>query len=166
MIGHGRNSVVAVGGTIPGSASVICMETSVVRKRIMDALERGKREAAEQRVRKAQAAEHFQRFLETIAVPLCRQVADVVKAERQPFIVHTPSEAVRLSAERAPTDFVELYLDASGHTPQVMARISRVRGRETLSEERPVKAGAHVEHVSEEDVLELLAEAMPVLVGR
>jgi hypothetical protein len=142
------------------------MEISKVRQRIKDALEREKREAAERRARRARAAEGYERFLATIAVPLFRQVAGVLTAEGPPFIVHTPESAVRLAAERAPSDYVELWLDATTPSPQVMARISRVRGRETLSEERPVSEGVPIEDLSEEDVLDLLAEAIPIIVGR
>ena len=42
----------------------------------------------------------YERFLTVVAVPLCQQVAGVLKAEGYPFVVNTPGGAVRLASER------------------------------------------------------------------
>lgn len=142
------------------------METSDVRRRIREAIEQGKRQAGERRVRNAAAAQAFERFLTEVAEPMFHQVAGVLKSEGYPFAVYTPASAVRLASEHAPADFVELRLDTTGAVPQVVVRIERVKGRETVLEERPLKPGTLLEHLDDQDVLTLLAEVLPVFVVR
>ena len=50
--------------------------------------------------------------------------------------------------------------------PQVMLETQSVRGRELRKEERPVKPGTLVEHLTEEDVLDALVEAIETLIDR
>jgi hypothetical protein len=99
-------------------------------------------------------------------VPLCQQVAGALKAEGYPFIVNTPAGAVRLASERWPNDFIEVQLDTTGPRPQVVARVERIKGRETIAEDRPVKPGTLIEHLSDQDVLDVLAEALAVFVEK
>src|SRR5258707_14255469 len=54
----------------------IAMEIADVRKRLVQTIERAKRQAAERRIRTDQAARAFDIFLSTIAVPLFKQVAN------------------------------------------------------------------------------------------
>ncbi len=136
------------------------MEVSEVRKRILDTLARAKSEAAARRARNAEVATAYERFLETVAAPLVHQVASILKVERILFAVHTPAGAVRLVSERSPEDFVEIRLDTSGQVPQAIAHVERVRGRETLVEDRPIRPGVLVEHLSDQDVLDEVAEAL------
>jgi len=136
------------------------MEVSEVRKRILDTLARAKSEAAARRARNAEVAAAYERFLETVAAPLVQQVASILKVERILFAVHTPAGAVRLVSERSPEDFVEIRLDTSGQVPQVIAHVERVRGRETLVEDRPIRPGVLVEHLTDQDVLDEVAEAL------
>jgi hypothetical protein len=142
------------------------METADVRKRIKDTIERGRRQAAERRARNSDAGAAFERFLTSIVTPMCQQVAGVLKSEGYPFIVNTPGGAVRLASERWPEDFIEVRLDTTGPRPQVIARVERVKGRETIAEDRPVKPGVLIEHLSEQDVLDVLAEALMVFVEK
>lgn len=142
------------------------METSDVRRRIREAIARGKRQAAERRVRNAEATQAFERFLTSFGEPLFRQVAGALKSEGYPFAVYTPASAVRLASEHSPADFVELRLDTAGTVPQVVLRIERVKGRETVLEDRPLKPGTLVEHLTDQDVLESMAEVLPIFIER
>lgn len=142
------------------------METSDIRRQIREAIQRARRLAADRRARNAEAAAAFERFRAERAEPVLRQVAGALKAEGYPFSVHTPASGVRLVSERSPTDFVEILLDTTGATPEVMARIERVKGRETVVEERPLKPGALVEHLTEGDVLGFVIEVLPLFVER
>jgi hypothetical protein len=142
------------------------MEIADVRKRIKDTIERARRQAADRRARNAEATRAYERFLTAVAVPLCQQAAGVLKAEGYPFIVHTPADSVRLASEHWPEDFIEIRLDTTGSQPQVVARVERVKGRESVAEYRPLKPGALIDHLTEQDVLDLLAEALEVFVEK
>src|SRR5580765_1486245 len=142
------------------------MEVSEVRKRILDTLARAKIEAAARRARNAEVATAYERFLETVAAPLVHQVASILKVEKFLFAVHTPASAVRLVSERSPEDFVEIRLDTSGQVPQVVAHVERVRGRETLVEDRPIRPGVLVEHLTDQDVLDAVSDTLTALVEK
>jgi hypothetical protein len=142
------------------------MEVSEVRKRILDTLSRAKGEAAARRARNAEAATAYERFLENVAAPLVHQVASILKVEKFLFAVHTPAGTVRLVSERSPEDFLEIRLDTSGQSPQVVVHVERVRGRETTVEERPIKPGVLVEHLTDQDVLDEVAEALGRLIEK
>jgi hypothetical protein len=117
------------------------MEISDVRRSIRDTVERARRRAAERRVRNDEAARDFGRFLDEVAVPLFKQIANVLKIEGYPFTVFTPSGAVRLMSDRSGDDYVEITLDTAGEVPRVMAHISHARGRRTIDAERIVGDG-------------------------
>ena len=142
------------------------MEIADVKRRIKDAIDRGRRQAADRRARNSEAAVAYEHFLSSIAEPLFQQVAGVLKAENYPFIVNTPAGAVRLASERWPEDFIEIHLDTSGARPQVVARVERVKGRETIAEDRPVKPGTLIEHLSEQDLLDTVAEALLAFIDK
>ena len=57
------------------------MEMSIVRRRFSETIERAGSGAAERRERGDEAARDFELFLEKIAVPLFRQVANALKAD-------------------------------------------------------------------------------------
>jgi hypothetical protein len=138
------------------------METSAVRKRILDVINAARRDAAERRTRNAEAGAAYERFLETVATPVCRQVADVLKAERLLCTVETPVGAVRLASERSASDFVEIRLDTIAARPQVVVHAERVKGRERYEETLPIRAGVGIEHLTDEDVLDALADVIGV----
>ena len=89
------------------------MEIADVRKRLLHMIERAKRQAAERRARTDEASRAFDTFLETIAVPLFRQVANSLRADGYLFNVFTPSGSVRLMSDRGAEDFIEVTLDSS-----------------------------------------------------
>jgi len=141
------------------------MEVSDVRKRLLQTIDRAKRTASERRARADAASAAYERFLETVATPLFRIVAASLRAESYPFAVHTPAGGLRMASDRSAEDFIELALDASVDPPAVVARVSRTRGHNVLTTERPIREGTAVERLTEEDVLEfLLAEILPFVV--
>jgi len=139
------------------------MEISLVRKRLSDTIERAKRQAAERRARGDQASRDFDLFLQKIAVPLFRQVANALKAEGYAFTVFTPSGSVRLMSDRSASDFVELTLDASENPPRVIGQVSRERGRRVLDTERAIGAP---DTLTEEQLLDFLMKELEAFVER
>jgi hypothetical protein len=107
-----------------------------------------------------QAEKAYETFLDTLAAPLARQVVNALRAEGYAFTVSTPGRGLRLSLDQGRDDFVELELRTDVEQPYIVGRIRRTRGSRTLDEERPVKAGAAPQDVSEEDLLEFLARAL------
>src|SRR6185503_5818844 len=106
------------------------MDVSELRKRILRAIDEAKKDVSARRGVQDAAARAYEQFLETIAVPLLRQSAIVLKASGQLFDVHTPAGSVRLVAERSPHTFLEIELDVSRPEPAVMGRVSLTRGRQ------------------------------------
>jgi hypothetical protein len=136
------------------------MEISEVRKRLLGTIERAKQAAVQRRAAVDEAARDYDIFLERVAVPLFRQVANVLKALGYPFQVFTPGGSVRLMSDRNAEDFIELYLDTSGARPVVMGRSSRARGRRVIEAEQAL--GSTVPELGEEQVLSfLLSELEP-----
>ena len=83
------------------------------RRRLTETIERAKKQAAERRESGDQAARDFDVFLQKVAVPLFRQVANALKSDGYAFTVFTPSGSVRLMSDRNAEDYIELTLDAS-----------------------------------------------------
>jgi hypothetical protein len=141
------------------------METSVLRKRLAETIEAAKRTAAERRARADEASRAYAQFLDTIAVPLFKQVANVLKASGYSFSVFTPSGTVRLMSDKSAEDYIELFLDASGEEPMVLGKSSRARGRRVTESERAV-AEVSVTHLTEEHVLQYLLRELEPFVER
>jgi hypothetical protein len=139
------------------------METSDVRKRVNQTIERAKRQAAERRARGDDATRAFEIFLSTIAVPLFRQVANILRSDGYLFNVFTPSGSVRLMSDRAAEDFIELSLDTTGDRPQVVGHASRSRGRRVLESERAIGDPGEL---TEEAVLEFVLKELEAFVER
>ena len=139
------------------------MEISLVRQRLTATIDRAKKQAAERRGRSDQAARDFEVFLQKIAVPLFRQVANALKADNYAFTVFTPSDSVRLMSDRASEDYIEISLDTSDDPPRVMGQVSRTRGRRVIDAERAIGAP---DSLTEEDVLEFLLKELEAFVER
>src|SRR3954469_2832841 len=139
------------------------MEIADVRKRIHSTIEHAKQRAAERRSRGDEAARAYSTFLDTVAVPMFRQVANVLKSEGYAFSVFTPSGSVRLMSDRTAEDFVELTLDTTGDEPTVIGHASRSRGRRVTESERAIGDPAAL---SESDVLEFVVKELEALVDR
>ena len=106
------------------------MEVSVVRQRVRELLDRSKRPAedrrAARRVQMDAATREYEAFLERVAVPLFKQIANVLKVEGYTFTVFTPGGSVRLMGERSNDDYIEVMLDTNGAAPKLLGR--RVKG--------------------------------------
>jgi hypothetical protein len=131
------------------------METSDVRRRLNETIERAKRTAAKRRARADEAARDYALFLDQVAVPIFRQVAGALRASGYPFGVITPGGSVRLTSEKAAEDYIELSLDTTGDEPVVMGHSRRSRGRRVIESERPIGSGP-VGALADEHVLNFL----------
>ena len=140
--------------------TIVAVEVSHVRNRLNRAIEAA-RERAQQRRRRVAAAEGaYEAFLQNVATPVTRLVANTLKVESHAFTVFTPGGGLRLASDRGRDDYIEFALDSTSDPPQVIGRISHTRGSRTLAEERPVKPGTPPEALSEDDVLTFLLEAL------
>jgi hypothetical protein len=139
------------------------MDISDVRKRVLATIERAKQRDAVRRARTDEAARAYSTFLETIAVPLFRQVANVLRAEGMMFTLFTPSGGVKLASDRRAEDSIELLLDTTGDDPVVVAHTSRARGRRVIESERPIGDPASL---SEQLTLDALLAELDRLVER
>ena len=140
------------------------MEISDVRKRVLRTVDEAKRRAAARRTRIDQAEAEYAVFLDRVAVPIVRQVANVLRAEGFAFSVSTPAGAVRLMSDRSAEDYMELSLDTSGSEPRVVGHSSRGRGRRVVETELPLGADRAIPDLTEEDVLEFLLKSLEPLV--
>ncbi len=119
------------------------------------------RDRARQRREKVdQAAKAYETFLEHLATPLARQVVNALRAEGFSFTLSTPGRGLRVSLDQGRDDFIELELRTDADQPHVVGRIRRTRGSRTLDEERPLLPGAAPQDLTEQDVLEFLAQAL------
>jgi hypothetical protein len=139
------------------------METSDVRKQINATIDRAKRDAGERRARNDQAGRDYSVFLDSIAVPLFRQVANILKPEGYLFRVFTPSGAVRLASETRAEDYIELSLDTSGDRPTVLGTTNRARGQRVVTSERALNAGS-IPELTEQDVLTFVTTELEGLI--
>ncbi len=144
------------------------MDVSELRKRILRAIDEARREASERRTAVDEATQAFETFLANIAVPLLRQAAAVLNATGATFVVHTPAESVRLSAEKSPETYLEIELDAARTHPEVIGRVSLSRGgrQGLIVEERPLVVGKPVDRLTEDDLSAFLIAEVPRLIVR
>jgi len=142
------------------------MEIPDVRRRVRQMLERARRASAERRARVDAAARAYESFLSRVATPVFRMFATAIRAEGHAFAVFTPAGGLRLASERSADDFIELLIDTESDPPTVAARINRGRGGRLLTAERPIREGAAIESLTEEDVLEFLLKAIEPFVER
>lgn len=142
------------------------METSDVRKRVLRVIEEARRNNAERRIRADGASAAYDVFLPRVAAPVFRQMANALIAEGFPFIVFTPSGGLRLASEHAANNFIEIELDTSTDPPVALGRASRGRGGRVIRTERPIRADAAIEELTEQDVLEFLVDELAPLIER
>lgn len=133
---------------------------SLVRKRLLTAIDRTRKGAQERRHRAADIERAYDTFLADIATPVARMLVIALKAEGYGFTVNTPGGGLRLVADRGRDDFIDLGLDTTVDPPEVMVRTSYARGSRTISTERPLKPGAAPSAITDEDVLAFLLEAL------
>ena len=87
------------------------MEVSQVNKRVKSAIEQARARAQARRNAAASAEKTYAAFLEGVATPVVRQVANALKVAGINFTVGTPGGGLRLAAERGRDDYIELGLD-------------------------------------------------------
>jgi hypothetical protein len=136
------------------------MDVPEVRRRVRAAIARARDQAQRRRARMDNAARDYDVFLAGRAVPVFHTFAAALVAEGLRFNVSTPAGSVRLGREGGAEDYIELLLDTAGDLPMVMGRSSRGRGSRLVTEERPLKEGAEVSSLTEEDVLDYLGDAI------
>ena len=145
------------------------MEVSVVRQRVRELLDRSKRPAEDRRAaRRAQmdaATSEYEVFLERIAVPLFKQVANVLRVEGYTFDVFTPGGSVRLMGERSNDDYIEVTLDTNGAAPKLLGRASRSRGGNVTQTELVLNATSDISALTDEDLLGFLLSELEAFVG-
>jgi hypothetical protein len=142
------------------------MEVSAVRQQILQAIERAKRAAAERRAANDDAAREYAVFLDQLAVPIFRQVANILRAEGYLFNLFTPGGSVRLMSDRSADDFLELVLDTTGEKPLVTGRTSRAWGHRTELSEQPLSPAVAIRDLTEDDVLKFLLKALEPFVEK
>ena len=141
------------------------MDVSQLRQRILHALDAARKDATFRRTETDQAAAAYEKFLESVVVPLLKQAESVLRAEHQVFTVHAPAGSARLVNDAAQQTFVELSLDTSGAQPQVLGRVSLTRGRQgVVVEERAIAPGTPIASLTDVEVAEFLVTAIPRLV--
>jgi hypothetical protein len=136
------------------------VEVSEVRKQLIHAIDRARSRAQQHRQFAAEAERAYAVFLEEVATPTTRMMANALKAEGYPFTVSTPSGGLRLASDRGRDDYVEFALETDGDRSVVVGRIRRTRGSRTVEDERPIKAGAAPQDLSDADVLAFLVSAL------
>ena len=136
------------------------MEVSLVRRRLKAAMDAARRRSQQRRERASEAERAYETFLNGVATPVTRQVANALKAEGYSFSVFTPAGGLRLASDTGRDDFIDFALDTSGEQPEVVARVSYSRGSRTLDEERTLKRGTSPDAITEDEVLEFLLSAL------
>ena len=136
-----------------------------VRQRVLHAIDSARRAAAERRVRAAEAQGDGTAVLAGVVAPVFRAVAAVLKAEGYGFHVLTPVGSVRLAAEAASENFIEINLDTTRDPPALVARVSRAWGRRVLVDEQVVRE-APIRGLTEDDAVEIVLERLVPFVER
>jgi hypothetical protein len=143
------------------------VDVSDLRKGILRALEEARKDVSDRRRLRDDAAVAYEKFVEHVAAPLMRQAADVLRAEKHDVTVQTPGGSVRLVSDRSAQDFIELELDTTGPSPQVVGRTSLARGRKgVVVEERPIAPGKAIDQITESDVAKFLLTEIQRLVTK
>ena len=132
-----------------------------------DVLAEARKSAAARRTRRDEASRAWAEVLERVALPLTRQLVQVLKAEGHGIQVFTPADQVRISLNGHQEDFVEWRLDTSGEEPAVIERVNQTRGREIVTDERVFVRGVEpISTLSEEHVLDQITRALARLLTR
>lgn len=136
------------------------METGDVSRRLKIAMETARAQAADRRARDARATAAYDTFLENVAGPVAKQLANILKVEGVAFTLFTPAGGLRLASDRNRDDFIELALERGAADLQVVGHISHARGSRTVAETVPLKDGFGPDSLTDEDVLSFLLRAL------
>ncbi len=134
------------------------MDVALIRKRLKNEIDQARRTAAERRERSKSATRAYEIFLDEIAIPTFRQIANVLRVEGIPFELQTPSDGVRLVSDRNRDDVISLELDATQDPPQIMVSALRSWGSRVLRTEHAVKERTSIELITAEDVVDRVLE--------
>ena len=112
-----------------------------------------------------EATKAYDTFLATSPRRWCDQATMVLNAAGQVFAVHTPRGQRPARRGAVAAHVLEIELDVSPATPQVIGRVSITRGRQGLiMEERPIAPGQAVAALTEDHVSAFLVTEIPKLV--
>jgi hypothetical protein len=136
------------------------VETGHVSRRLKIAMESARAQAAERRTRDARTTASYDAFLENVAWPVAKQLANALKVEGLAFTLFTPAGGLRLSSDRNRDDFIELALERGAVDLQVVGHIRHARGSRTVAETVPLREGVIPESLTDEDVLSFLLAAL------
>jgi hypothetical protein len=142
------------------------MEVVQIRRRVQVRLADIKRAAAARREKVATAERAYESFLANVATPTLTAVAQSLSAEGYPYRVTTPGGAVRMSSDRSSRTYLEIRLDTTGSSPQIVAEVCRERGSRVLADERPMCAGTPIDAVTDEQLLAEVLDLMAELIER
>jgi len=123
-------------------------------------METARAQAADRRARDARATAAYDTFLENVAGPVAKQLANILKVEGVAFTLFTPAGGLRLASDRNRDDFIELALERGAADLQVVGHISHARGSRTVAETVPLKDGFGPDSLTDEDVLSFLLRAL------
>jgi hypothetical protein len=142
------------------------MEISIVRQAVRALLQHVKRTPADRRenrrVQTDQATREYAVFMDRIAVPLFKQVANVLRTEGYSFDVFTPGGSVRLASARNSDSYIEVALDTNGAAPKLLGRVSHSRDGNVTQTELVLNATTDIGALTEADLLGfVLAELEP-----
>jgi hypothetical protein len=133
-------------------------DIALIRKRLRLETDQARRASAARRERAKSQTTAYNSFLDTVAIPIFRQFATVLRAEGIPFEVQTPAGGVRLAPERTREDGITLELDVTQDPPAVVLRTTHTWGSQISRSDRTLKAGTAIDAISEDDLLERLFE--------
>ncbi len=143
------------------------MDVSDLRKRILRALDDARKDASFRRTVLDEATQAYATFLETLGVPLLKQAAQVLRAEKHNFNLNTPADGVRIASEASPNTYLEFALDSTGAVPQVIGRVSLAHGTTGPHRRRAsARRREAVAEVTEDDVAQFLVTEIPKLILR
>jgi len=142
------------------------IEPADVRRHLLHRIEAVRKEAAARRAAATEAEREYEVFLSELAVPVFRMVASALRAEGLAFQVFTPAGVVRLASERSKDDFIELALETARQPVEVVGRVSLTRGSRLSTSEEPVREGARVRDLNDDDVLAFVLRAIGPFVER
>lgn len=140
------------------------MEIADVRRQVRDTIERARRLAALRRTATDDASRAFESFLELRAVPLFRQIANVLKVENYHFTVFTPARSVRLMSDRNADDYLEVSFEGGGDGPRVVLHVSKSRGSRVVDDEKVIATSPA--EISEQELLAAVLKELEPFVER
>jgi hypothetical protein len=134
------------------------VEVADVRRKFRARIEQARRAAEAHRAEADRAAQDYELFLRDVATPALRMVASVLSAEGYPFKVFTPAGSLRLASDKSREDFFEIELEIDSPIPQVTGRVNRSRGGRVTTIERPIRDGARVAELTQDDVVQFVLD--------